>query len=135
MPSKRVLAILLLGAIRLQAAEFHVAATGSDTADGTASAPVRTIQKGIDLVTRSGGTLVVSPGIYREELTLRSHSALDRPIVIRAAERQSGSRRLPWRGRLATRTPRPGDLRSRRWHGRETVPQRGRGASAKAGER
>jgi hypothetical protein len=45
---KAHLALLLIGALPVAAAECFVATTGSNTASGTAEHPFRTIQKGID---------------------------------------------------------------------------------------
>lgn len=52
-------------------ADFYVAINGDDKADGSVTHPVRTIQRGIDLLaTRSGGSLAIHGGIYREEVKL-----------------------------------------------------------------
>ncbi|MCX7014960.1 MAG: right-handed parallel beta-helix repeat-containing protein [Candidatus Sumerlaeota bacterium] len=70
------------------ATDYFVAPNGSDTASGASPQPFRTIQRGIDAAANPGDTLTVLPGVYREELTVRSHGTPQRPIVIKAAEKQ-----------------------------------------------
>jgi len=81
--------LLLLGPTALRAADFSVATSGSDTANGSASHPLRTIQKGLDSLSTPGDTLTVLPGTYCEELTLRAAGTAERPIVIKAAQKQA----------------------------------------------
>ena len=50
-----------------QAAELHVAITGSDTNPGTSAAPLRTIQRAADLA-QPGDTVTVHAGVYRERV-------------------------------------------------------------------
>lgn len=49
------------------AAEFHVAITGSDSSPGTPAAPLRTIQHAADLA-QPGDTVTVHAGVYRERV-------------------------------------------------------------------
>lgn len=52
-------------------ATFHVATDGNDAADGSSAYPVRTIQRGVDLLaTRVGGSLAIHGGLYREQVSL-----------------------------------------------------------------
>ncbi|QCO58114.1 hypothetical protein EOK75_20355 (plasmid) [Pseudorhodobacter turbinis] len=52
-------------------ATFYVATDGDDTADGSAERPVRTIQRGVDLLAAKGsGSLAIRGGLYREEVSL-----------------------------------------------------------------
>jgi alpha-N-arabinofuranosidase len=51
----------------MDAAELHVAIGGNDANSGTASAPLRTIQRGADLA-QPGDTIMVHQGVYRERI-------------------------------------------------------------------
>lgn len=52
-------------------ADFHVALNGKDTANGTTAHPLRTIQRGVDLLAKRGsGSLAIHAGIYREDINL-----------------------------------------------------------------
>jgi len=77
--------IILYSAAILHAADIYVATNGSDTARGTASQPFRSIQKGLDVVASSGGTVTVGPGVFREELTIRSQQ----PVTLKTAQPQA----------------------------------------------
>ena len=81
-------AFLILGTLVLPAADYYVATNGSDAANGSSAQPFRTIQKGIDCATRPGDIVTVLPGVYSEELVLRSRGAPGKPIVIQAAKKQ-----------------------------------------------
>ena len=48
---------------------IHVSPSGNDSNSGVASAPVRTIQKGVSIAS-TGGTVVVRAGVYRETVTI-----------------------------------------------------------------
>jgi len=72
----------------VHAASYHVAPGGSDTANGDASAPFKSIQKGLDAATKPGDTLTIAGGVYHEELRLRSQGTNENPIVIQAASKQ-----------------------------------------------
>jgi len=63
-----MIAIVLTTPAALHAAEFHVAVTGKDTAPGTVSAPLRTIQRGADLA-QPGDVITVHAGVYREHIS------------------------------------------------------------------
>jgi hypothetical protein len=51
-------ALILLAALTAHAATLHVATTGNDAASGSASAPFRTLQRGVKAL-KGGDTLVV----------------------------------------------------------------------------
>lgn len=52
-------------------ADFYVAPHGSDSSAGSASAPFRTIQKGVNMLAQlPGGSLAIRGGLYREAVTL-----------------------------------------------------------------
>ena len=67
----KITAIALLSALvaspNLQAAEFHVATSGSDAHSGTAKEPFRTLQHAADLA-QPGDVITVHAGIYRERV-------------------------------------------------------------------
>lgn len=48
---------------------IHVSTSGNDSSPGTASSPVRTIQRGVSIAP-TGGTVVVRGGVYRETVTI-----------------------------------------------------------------
>ena len=70
------------------AADYYVAPNGSDAGRGASAQPFRTIQKGIDSASKPGDAVIVLPGVYGEELKVRSNGSPAKPIVIRAAEKQ-----------------------------------------------
>ena len=78
------LGLLSLLASELPAAEFHVAAGGSDQAPGTTAAPFRTISKAAALL-KAGDTCVIHAGVYRETIRPASSGEPDRPIRFVAA--------------------------------------------------
>jgi hypothetical protein len=68
----------------LAATTYHVATTGSDTNDGSAERPFRTIQKAAD-VAQAGATVIVRPGVYYERFVrFRNSGAQDAPIIFKA---------------------------------------------------
>lgn len=81
--------LFLLSLLPLRGAEYYVATNGTDTASGTATHPFRTIQKGIATVTPTGGTVIVQPGVYAEELLVQPRDTTGGPITLKAAQRQT----------------------------------------------
>ncbi len=82
-----LLAFLLLTGMSSPAPdrELHVSVKGDDAHDGTAAAPLRTIQRAADLA-RPGDTITVHAGVYRERVTPPRGGESDaRRIVYRAA--------------------------------------------------
>jgi hypothetical protein len=78
-------ALLLAPLATLQAAEYHVALTGSDASPGTPAAPLRTIQSAADLA-QPGDTVTVHAGVYRERVNPPRGGESDaRRIVYQAA--------------------------------------------------
>ncbi|MCL2594694.1 MAG: DUF1565 domain-containing protein [Promicromonosporaceae bacterium] len=79
---------------------LHVALTGSDHADGTETAPLRTIQRAAELV-RPGGTVRVHEGTYREWVRpvrgglsdarrVTFEAAREEKVIIKGSERITG---------------------------------------------
>jgi hypothetical protein len=66
------------------ARELHVAVTGNDANPGTATAPLRTIQRAADLA-RPGALVTVHEGIYRERVDPPRGGTADHRIVFQAA--------------------------------------------------
>ena len=63
------------------AATIHVAVNGSDSAAGSAGAPLKTIQAAIDRA-KPGTTIRVHKGTYSGELTIRTSGAPGAPITV-----------------------------------------------------
>ncbi len=66
------------------ASTIDVAVTGSDSAAGTAAAPLKTIQAAIDRA-RPGTTIRVHKGTYSQQLVIRSSGTATAPITVTAA--------------------------------------------------
>lgn len=66
-----------------QAANYVVAPSGRDNNPGSASAPFRTVQKGLSSL-RPGDKLTIRPGTYAESTTLFTSGRADAPIVVEA---------------------------------------------------
>jgi hypothetical protein len=81
---------------------YHVAVTGNDDASGSATQPLRTIQRAADLA-QPGDTVLVSPGIYRERVAPPRGGIEGLPIVYRSEKphaaivRGSDIWQPPWR--------------------------------------
>jgi len=58
---------ILMLTVAACATEFHVAASGNDSSPGTQGAPLRTIQRGAELV-QPGDVITVHEGVYRERI-------------------------------------------------------------------
>ena len=92
------LLLLLVPLLELQGADLYVSTEGDDSADGTNSAPLKTIQEGCDRA-KPGDTIHVAKGIYREHVEFNESGEQDRPITLRAEqgaiiENGSGTRDL-----------------------------------------
>jgi len=83
-------------------ADFHVAPDGDDSADGSAAHPLRSVQRGVDLLAARGrGSLALHGGLYRETINLdklrgsaqnpyRIHRYGRERVTISAAEKLRG---------------------------------------------
>jgi len=77
-------AIISLSSARVRSETFYVAPDGIDTAAGSQAAPWLTIQHAADAL-KPGDTVVVSAGIYREQITLKQGGWDAAPITFSAA--------------------------------------------------
>jgi hypothetical protein len=64
---------------------LHVDPAGTDAGDGSAAAPMRTIQAALDKA-EPGTLITLAPGVYREELTTVRDGAPGAPITIKGPE-------------------------------------------------
>jgi len=78
------LVLLALTTAPLWSAEYHVATTGSDEAEGTLEQPFRTIQRAADVM-QPGDTCVVHAGTYRETVRPAASGEAGKPIRFLAA--------------------------------------------------
>lgn len=76
--------VLLLIELPAFGATWHVSNQGQDSADGTAAAPWRTIQRAVDQA-QPGDTVLIGPGIYREQVVCRRGGDANVPLTIAAA--------------------------------------------------
>ena len=65
----------------LAAKEIYVSPMGSDRAKGTEQSPLKTIQHAVNSA-RPGDTFYLLPGVYREQVLLKSNGSQDKPIRI-----------------------------------------------------
>jgi hypothetical protein len=80
--------LLMFSQTGAQAANtYFVATDGNDSNPGTEAQPFKTLAKGVSLL-KPGDTLVVKPGLYREELrnTIPNGADWNRPVTIRAQQ-------------------------------------------------
>jgi len=78
-------ALLLAPLAAVHATEFHVVTNGNDTATGSATAPLRTIQRAAELA-QPGDVITVHAGVYRERINPpRGGESDDKRITYQAA--------------------------------------------------
>jgi hypothetical protein len=87
LPPAQSVALLLL-ALPLHAATYHVATDGDDANPGTQDKPFGTIQHAADIV-RPGDTCIIQAGTYRQAAQFTRSGAPGRPIRFVAAEGQT----------------------------------------------
>jgi hypothetical protein len=68
-----------------EAQQLYVSPTGSDTGDGSQSAPLQTIQAALDQA-EAGTVINLAPGEYHEQLTTMRDGTPEAPITIRGPE-------------------------------------------------
>ncbi len=63
------------------------AVKGNDGNSGNSSAPFRTIQTAVDNADQTGGgvTIIVNPGVYRENVTIQNHASGNAQLTLQAA--------------------------------------------------
>jgi len=67
------------------AATYYVATTGNDTTgDGSINNPYKTVQKGANMATTPGDTVIVREGTYRETVNISYSGSEGNPITFRA---------------------------------------------------
>jgi hypothetical protein len=71
---------------------YHVSPGGNDNNDGSASSPLRTIQRGVELV-NPGETVLIHSGVYRDTsrsdfLRISKSGTTEAPIIVKAAPGQ-----------------------------------------------
>ncbi len=66
------------------ATTYYVSSTGNDLNNGTASAPLRTIQKAVDLA-QAGQVIEVLPGSYPEKVLTKKNGTVTNPIYLLAS--------------------------------------------------
>ncbi|MBA2482072.1 MAG: right-handed parallel beta-helix repeat-containing protein [Planctomycetes bacterium] len=76
-------ALLIASSHSASAADLYVSPTGSDANPGSASAPLRTINKAVNAVS-AGGTVWIRGGTYREEITMSRSGTASAPIIVSA---------------------------------------------------
>lgn len=97
-----VLGLILCGTICAGNQVIHVATGGSDSNPGNQAAPLKTIQTALKIA-KSGDTIEIAPGIYRESIELRNTHNL----TLRAAQpgtvQVNLNRALPKKWKLGAR--------------------------------
>ena len=61
--------------------------TGNNTNAGTINAPLKTIQKALDMA-KAGDTVYVRGGVYNEQLTIKTSGTKEQPIVIKNYQKE-----------------------------------------------
>ncbi|MEZ5323955.1 MAG: right-handed parallel beta-helix repeat-containing protein [Verrucomicrobiales bacterium] len=75
--------VLLIPLLEVPAAQIFVSPAGNDSADGSLSAPLKSIQEGCDKA-KPGDTIHVTRGVYREHIEFNESGEPDRFITLQA---------------------------------------------------
>ena len=85
---RHALILLLCWSALAWSTEYHVSPTGNDSAPGTAAQPLATPQRGVDLATQPGDTVLLHTGTYGGSVRLTTSGVPGQPITLRAAPGQ-----------------------------------------------
>lgn len=77
--------IFLCALMKLNAATYYVATTGSDTNNGSISAPFKTFDKAVAVMT-AGDECIIRAGVYRQTLTISKNGTSESPYTFRAMD-------------------------------------------------
>ncbi len=61
---------------------FHVAVSGDDASDGSSGKPWRTVSRAAETAV-AGDTVLIGPGVYRENIQVRATGDAGRPLIFR----------------------------------------------------
>ena len=75
----RVLALVVLSALRLSAATYYVRTNGNDSADGSSGTPWLTVAKAATTAS-AGDTVLIGPGRFEEYVTLTRSNVVFRGV-------------------------------------------------------
>ncbi|MBD3232464.1 MAG: DUF1565 domain-containing protein [candidate division Zixibacteria bacterium] len=84
-----LLIFTLFFVVTVHATDFYVSTSGSDSNNGSASAPFKTIQHALDIV-GPGGHVIVKAGVYNERLEVKTSGSSGNPIVIEGERGPNG---------------------------------------------
>jgi hypothetical protein len=105
-PTKLSVLMLVLVQAAFAAQTFYVSTSGDDSRNGSSlDAAFRTIQRGVKNL-KPGDTLLVAPGVYREQVMIEVSGTREQPITIRSLRPHQA--RLEGSVRLANWSPVPG---------------------------